>query len=45
VITAEPISVAMPMPMMVTTGTAAFCSACLKRIRHGATPLARAVRM
>ena len=44
VTTTPPISSAMPMPMMVTMGTAAFFSAWRTSTVPGARPLAVAVR-
>ena len=45
VITTPEISSAMPMPITVTIGTAAFLSACSSSTRSVARPLALAVRI
>src|SRR5216684_1789941 len=44
VTTAPPIRSAMPMPITVTIGTAAFFKACTNRMPYCPMPLARAVR-
>jgi len=45
VTTAPPIRSAMPMPITVTIGTAAFFKACRKRMPLCPRPFARAVRI
>jgi len=45
VTTTPPIRSAMPLPIVVTIGTAAFFSPCRSSTRVWRSPLARAVRM